>query len=220
MALAQSPVAPLFTWTGFYAGSHTGVVNLRSSVSVTNGLVANLSNSDTTGIAGLQAGYNLQFGSLVVGAETDIAFTNAETYARSTVRFAQTYTAGLTSLGTTRVRAGFASGNALFFLTAGLAYGRVSNSFFDIVDYQSATGGKWKMGAAFGGGVEYAVTPNLSLKADVIYFNLGRITSSACFDNDCGKGVANIRSRNKGYAIRTGLNYRFGAPAAPALAQY
>lgn len=219
-AFAQAPVAPFFTWTGYYAGLHAGVVSLRSSVSVSNSLIVNLKGTDNAAMVGFQGGYNRQFGSLVIGAETDFAFTNADSYARSTTRFAQTYSGGLTALGTTRARAGFATGNALFFLTAGLAYGSVSSTFYDSDAYFASTGGKWKIGAAFGGGVEYAVAPNLSFKADVLYFDLGRITSTACNGNDCGKGVANIRSRNKGVVVRTGLNYRFGFPAAPALAQY
>jgi outer membrane immunogenic protein len=79
-----------------------------------------LSNSGArpSGIAGGgQGGYNLQFGPLVVGAEADLQFSNAnDTFAN--YKFSNPW------FGTVRGRAGYAMNNILYYATLGLAYGR------------------------------------------------------------------------------------------------
>jgi outer membrane immunogenic protein len=217
-ALAQAPAIPPFNWTGAYAGAHAGVLHLRTSTRYCWFVCSPwLGASDTTGIAGFQSGYNQQFGSLVLGFETDIGFTQAATRVVEPGFGIFEQTTRLSALGTTRVRGGYASGDALFFLTAGAAYGRLSVTprFFGIPDPAR----NWKIGFTFGGGVEYALTRNWFLKADVLYFDLGRIATS-CNGIDCGKFVYNTRTKVDGYVVRAGLNYRFGAPAGAAVAQY
>src|SRR3954471_1287211 len=76
------PMAPAFTWSGFYIGTHTGAISLNGDIR-TNGNAANTianvtanqrpavlsTDDDFTMISGIQAGYNVQFGSIVLGVE-------------------------------------------------------------------------------------------------------------------------------------------------------
>lgn len=214
-ALAQAPVFPPFNWTGAYAGVHAGVLHLQTSaVFCRFGCDPALDASDTTGIAGFQGGYNSQFGSLVVGLETDLGVTQAETSASV---FGFTQSVRLRSLGTTRVRVGYASGDTLFFLTAGAAYGALSVE----ADHfgAGASARSWRLGFAVGGGAERALTNNWFLKADILYFDLGRLKTN-CSGADCGKDFFSTRTKIDGWVARIGLNYRFGAPAGAAPARF
>ena len=65
---------------------------------------------------GLQAGYNVQHGAFVFGAETDIQFSGADD------RFAP-WKFSNPWFGTLRGRGGYAFNNILFYGTVGLAYG-------------------------------------------------------------------------------------------------
>ena len=64
-------------------------------------------------------------------------------------------------LGTARGRVGVASGNALFYATGGLAYGRVSHQYsYDVTNasngYQLFGSSDNPFGWTAGGGIEYA----------------------------------------------------------------
>ena len=98
-AMAPAPMyaAPIFTWTGFYAGVNAGA-GFRSSNSagsdrvfdngngapVPPGLIADINadlalagrrgGNDTGFTGGAQIGYNWQFGALVLGVEADINY--------------------------------------------------------------------------------------------------------------------------------------------------
>src|SRR5688572_14779607 len=71
------PAAPLFTWTGFYIGGNGGYGWGSGSGTVVFTTVAPIgATGPVTGsgdgfFGGVQAGYNWQFGSFVLGAETD-----------------------------------------------------------------------------------------------------------------------------------------------------
>src|SRR5215213_7212994 len=83
---APIAVAPVFTWTGFYAGINGGWVwsqngtRLRGTTGLTAAQIALIPDrfdGDDDGFTiGGHAGYNIQFGTFVAGLETDIAFTD------------------------------------------------------------------------------------------------------------------------------------------------
>src|SRR5829696_709131 len=87
--LAPAPaLAPVFTWAGFYVGTQTAAINLDGNVR-TNGNAANtiaevatgqrpasLSLTETNLASGAQAGFNVQWGSVVLGVEGDLAFAD------------------------------------------------------------------------------------------------------------------------------------------------
>ena len=149
-----APVAPAFTWTGFYAGINAGVnwSNRNVNTNLSDPEFPNLvflneiqppvvSNSRTGFIGGIQVGYNYQINQFVIGAEAD--FMGAALSKRSTSATSVTtellpeysFTEGSVAttkveqnwLGTVRARAGFAVDRFLVYATGGLAYGNVKS---------------------------------------------------------------------------------------------
>ena len=153
------------------------------------------------------------------------------------------------TLGTIRARFGFTTDRALFFVTGGAAF-RNGDSNATITDTETVitTGNKWnstksdwdqdpkvvtttttysrtgngnKVGWALGGGLEYALTENLSTKIEYLhaqFSNGGNMYSNPDYI-DCQAFLGN--HKNSIDILRIGLNYRFvSAAPAPVLARY
>jgi len=149
-----APVAPVFTWTGFYAGLNAGVNWSNRNVNpayIDNDPVnpwtpqelidlwpvpAPYANNRTGFIGGAQIGYNYQIGQFVIGAEADFMGSTANQSSSASIaipNFLQNGTAVETSnskiqqswLGTVRLRAGYAADRVLLYVTGGFAYGNV-----------------------------------------------------------------------------------------------
>jgi outer membrane immunogenic protein len=149
----KAPPPPVWSWTGFYVGANVGYSWGRGSndwsffAPTAPGVTACppalcAAGSDTTrlngAIGGLQAGYNWQAGSFVVGLETDFQLSGQ----KGSELFSTTFSVGigpppgtvsatnsekLTWLGTLRGRIGFTPADRwLVYATGGLAYGRVT----------------------------------------------------------------------------------------------
>jgi outer membrane immunogenic protein len=199
-------------------------------------------------IGGGQAGYNWQMGPFVAGVELDIQgvpqrdsvsallFNPAPPPANfsAPVFGTATVTRRLDFLGTARGRLGVAFDRALFYATGGLAYGRTDLAYTGTIGFPIAptvflTGtsatNRTGLGYTLGGGVEYALWNNFSLKAEYLYYNLGRhsVTIGGAFTNfaPATGGFSTASVRDDGHIVRAGLNYRFGwALPAPVVARY
>jgi len=142
-AAPPAPVmaAPIFTWTGFYAGVNAGWGwrddNDETVVLTGPGIPAGLTgtldfgNGDDGGfVGGAQIGYNYQIGSFVVGLEADIQWVDSNDEDVVFVPgpgFAGTFVPGEFDneadwFGTVRARAGVAFDRVLIYATGGLAY--------------------------------------------------------------------------------------------------
>jgi outer membrane immunogenic protein len=184
-------------------------------------------------IGGGQAGYNWQTGMFVLGVETDFdgtslsrsgsfvgpSFFNPITGTPDFLTF--NGTARLDWLGTTRGRVGFVAtpdNRLMFYGTGGVAYGGGSAnfSFFD----SAIPGAIWtgspsstRVGWTLGGGVEYAITYNITLKAEYLYYNLGNsntvVSPSATAALDFPGVFATRRVSFDGSIFRAGVNYKF-----------
>jgi outer membrane immunogenic protein len=115
----------------------------------------------------------------------------------------------------------------LFYVTAGWAYGNVEASTnasnFDgaRTDLFSGNASGFRSGYAVGGGVEYAVTYNVTVKGEYLYYNLGTATYAVAPANviAAGEGIAITASQKfDGSIVRVGLNYKFGG--GPVVARY
>jgi outer membrane immunogenic protein len=130
-------MAPIFTWTGFYAGVNAGWGwrdSNRQTVILDGAVPGTLffpDNGDGGFTGGGQIGYNWQFGSFVIGAETDIQW--ADTGNSEAVAFVPFGAPGVFVpgefrndlsdwFGTVRLRAGVAFDRVLVYATGGLAY--------------------------------------------------------------------------------------------------
>ncbi len=118
-------------------------------------------------------------------------------------------------LGTVRGRLGVTYDRALFYATGGLAYGDTKHSvtmFGPTGNVQFAGDrSETKVGYAVGAGLEYALYRNLSVKAEYLYYNLGRDTVNvAVIPGSGGAGTGyNSHFQDSGNLVRVGLNYKF-----------
>jgi outer membrane immunogenic protein len=187
-------------------------------------------------LGGGQAGYNWQTGAFVLGVETDFdgstlskSFNNvgspfAGPFATAAGLGGDAFTINgknsLTWLGTTRGRVGFVvtpDNRLMIYGTGGVAYGG-GNSQFSVRDNTtgsvlSANPSSSRVGWVIGGGAEYAVTNNITIKGEYLYADLG---SSKFTTTPNGFATANfpgvVASGKIGWnasIFRAGVNYKF-----------
>ncbi|MBV8440265.1 MAG: porin family protein [Hyphomicrobiales bacterium] len=192
--------APPFTWTGFYVGLNAGGVLGAGSRSTTlydaSFPLLSAYYPDTLGTAasgwlgGGQTGMNWQWGGAVFGVETDIDWTSMNKTYSFTSAPLTVYVPGdivnvnasgkLDWLGTTRARIGFVATpdyRLMFYGTGGLAYGGGAGC---LNVFDNLAGLAWhgapsstRLGWTLGAGVEYAITDNVTLRGEYLYYNLG-----------------------------------------------
>jgi outer membrane immunogenic protein len=201
---------------------------------------------------GVQFGYNWQFnGSGVAGFEADIAWTDqkrSSTFTSLTPNaafpgFPEPYTAtisrNLDYLGTVRGRLGFlAAPSFLLYGTGGLAYGGARSSTAESTSFVcgpptgvcSGVGGgsfsQVRAGWTIGAGGEWMFAPNWSLKAEYLYYDLGRANYGTALSQFCNGGAAvcavngglfasttgTTSLRFNGSIARVGVNWHFNGP--------
>jgi outer membrane immunogenic protein len=146
--------------------------------------------------------------------------------------------------GTSRVRAGLlVTDTLLAYVTGGAAYGRIrlnSTTISSIPGTPPAIFGpgvatvnysQLKAGFVAGGGLEWMFMPNWSVKAEAMYYDLGRSSFTtnirqtlfpAVFAIPLTNTAATTTWRNNGVIARAGINYHFnwGGPPAAVVARY
>lgn len=194
---------PVFTWSGFYAGANVGYGWSTGSSRYYDPAFGYVGSSKKGGfVGGGQVGYNYQLGMFVIGAETDLQYAAVGNKGAS---YGPIYYHGDSDgyFGTIRARAGLAFDRALVFGTGGFAYGNIGgNSAYDpLLGYRRDrdTNGGWTLG----GGVEYAVSDNLTAKVEGLYVNLDTKSNYALGT------VYNGRRDTEFGVLRAGVNYKF-----------
>jgi outer membrane immunogenic protein len=131
-------------------------------------------------LLGLQAGYNWQMGNIVLGAEADISFGNITDFVRDGNFLS--YNGKADTLGTVRGRIGYSFGSVMPYLTAGYGWVRleqgstcpagataglcVGTGAFNVASKETF------QGFVYGGGVEWAIAKQWSLKAEILFMDL------------------------------------------------
>ena len=100
----------------------------------------------------------------------------------------------LTWLGTTRARVGFVAtpdNRLMIYATGGVAYGG-GNSQFSVFDattgsFFSGNPSSTRVGWTIGGGVEYAITNNITIKGEYLYADLGSSNFNSAGNALCGR---------------------------------
>src|SRR5215212_8740373 len=105
--------------------------NRNGSVFGLNGLLFENGGRESGFVGGGQIGYNMQFGSFVLGAEADLQYADLGGKGRYIQRAGAWYNigngGGLDYFGTVRARLGLAIDRALVYGTGGFAYGGGDN---------------------------------------------------------------------------------------------
>jgi len=223
---------PARDWSGFYAGVNGGYGGdiFRSNSTILQGASSNTAplaavstTTNRTGgiLGGGQVGNNYQiYNRLVVGVETDAQWTgivgqhvaiSAENPAGSVIANEKF---SLDWFGTTRLRAGLVRGDALSYFTAGVAYGGVSLNSNDYSGgYFANATTQTKAGWAVGTGTEYAITSDMSFRADYLYTSLsgisGPIYGFTTSSSNPLLGLYSTRSITNNI-LRVGVNWKFG----------
>ncbi|KQP31800.1 porin [Methylobacterium sp. Leaf104] len=178
---------PVFTWTGFYIGTHSSYAfsdnqtirtvgnNLNTSTNVALGRRAPSFKAEQDGIGNVGGGigYNYQLtpgSGFVVGAEANVTWTDIgkrrdyfgpAIAQNGFIPDPSSYRNRLNYLGTVQGRLGYAFDRFLVYGTGGFAYGDVKYQadFFNTAN-QLAYFGRYKgmeTGYVYGGGIEYAI---------------------------------------------------------------
>jgi len=180
---------------------------------------------------GVQGGYNWQSGSWVAGIESDVSYLHLNFSSRTYVSFSpiNTRTGEINAydnanwVATLRPRLGFASGSWLYYVTGGLAVTNFDDDFAlstvlkdgSVFFEQSSALKGLHAGYAAGGGIEYAIDGNLSVRADYQHIGFGRFTAKQNATSDTSQAVTQSAQLNADM-VRLGLNYRFGGAGSAA----
>ncbi|MDE2380425.1 outer membrane protein [Bradyrhizobium sp.] len=212
-ALAGS-APPVYNWSGFYVGANVGGVWAENKSQEVGSLTwfdsppAPEYGASATGlIGGVHAGYNWQFQQFVFGIEGDIsaASADANTSRLASFNLTMVQTSSLTGLATLRGRAGFAVDRALLYLTAGVATGNVHDRVDDPNNAVLWDNSGWRTGWTAGGGFEYAVARNWTVKAEALYVDFGN--SDAVLNNT--NTAYRFRFKDTATVARAGFNFKF-----------
>ncbi|MFT0891639.1 outer membrane protein [Pseudochelatococcus sp. G4_1912] len=214
--VAPVVIAPIFTWTGFYVGVNAGYAwNNKSSNNayVVNGVVFAGGNDGNNGgfTGGGQVGYNYQFGQFVAGLEADINYADLKRSSNYALAFDPALGAfggsnnGIEWFGTVRARLGVAFDRALVYATGGFAYGGGGNNngfIYQGMYFENSNNNR--TGWTVGGGVEYAITNNITARVEGLYVDLGKSNK-----HNFVPVFHNNRQSNEFGVVRAGLNYKF-----------
>lgn len=223
---APAAYAPAFTWSGIYVGLNLGYgtgdndpVGLRFDDPGNPPIGARIGSLVTDGFfAGGQLGFNIQLGLFVFGAEADVQGADLSAqFGPDVVGGALPGTfrgdSTIEYFGTLRGKVGLAFDRVLVYATGGYAWANVDYSvsgFSPIGQNFSIRENTMFSGFALGGGLEWAMTPHWSLKAEYLWINLGRedFTAPVFLAGVATGQTMTTAATPEIHTFRLGVNYR------------
>lgn len=221
-APAYVPAAVLiYNWSGIYIGGNVGAS--FDSQGAPNNFVATgpfagtptgaVSHNSTGIAAGGQIGINFQNGPWVFGVEGDADYlSNKATVHGSTALGTDQRVFTLDLLSTVRGRVGYAFDRALFYGTGGFAMGDYSTTRTQLTGvFMGATAGTaetfstLRLGWTAGGGIEYALGENWTVRAEYLFVDLEKLTYTFPLAN-----VTQATPNEFVHVVRAGVNLKFG----------
>ncbi|MCZ2328089.1 outer membrane protein [Bartonella sp. F02] len=197
-------IAPEFSWTGFYLGGQVGgfkTDNTLKTKSVAGSewekTAKELFPKMSSAMFGLYAGYNVGLGqNFVVGVDTDVVFANAKSKDKTVNSSTPSQDADVSERaangnnsgqvwktkwsGATRARVGYAFDRVMPYVAGGVAYAQVKSPFEDSANSVAKKSSdnkkvsKTMVGFTIGGGVDYAMTDSVILRAEYRYSDFGK----------------------------------------------
>ena len=188
-SIKDEPIERSFSWTGITVGAHGGYhwgdTDWEGAPEyIAPPLPAAGSGPPNPtldgGLLGVQIGYNHQIGSLVLGVEADIAFSDINENLRDGNFI--TEKTELERLGTVRARLGYAVGSWLPYVTGGYAWADTTFTqtcpFGAVGNHCGRAGGYTRSdedtadGWTIGGGVKYAINDHFIIGAEYLHMEL------------------------------------------------
>ena len=184
---------------------------------------------DPTGVeAAVRLGYDMQFGSFVFGVLGELSGADAEDSVTSfsSTPAAYVFKRELETMAALRLRAGFAAGSGLYYVTAGGAQAKIENSFRTTNTANSFTervNEDEADGYQLGAGIEWRLAPNFTLTGEYLFTNLqagdyvvrfgpgtaGPTNPFILPPNTQGTDVTRSNDDMELHALRLGMNVRF-----------
>jgi outer membrane immunogenic protein len=233
--MMMAPAA--YNWSGFYIGANIGAswADPSNSLSIANGtpgyffpaaiagVNANgtFSNTQASFTGGGQIGYNVQTGNIVWGAEADINWLNNKAsnggtflYTTNSAPYNLSTSMSADWLMTARGRLGYAMDRSLFYLTGGVALTQLkfAQTFSEsgcatcVMSYSSSA---TRAGWTIGGGYEYAMNNNWSVKAEYLFAQFSNTNFVGSLNALGGNATFNNSVHLNVNVARVGLNYKF-----------
>jgi outer membrane immunogenic protein len=210
-----------FTWTGLYLGINGGYGWGR--VDTINQDGDTLSFNPKGGLVGGTVGFNYQWTWFVAGVEGDLDWSGMRWNQTSTISddaflgvpptasFTVNYKNNV--LSTFAARFGVAADHALFYAKAGGAWTRETFNFSGsdpVLGTLSGSNSFTRVGWMAGAGVEYAVTNNLTLRAEYNYIDFGSTSETLTLSASlAGPTTATINSKLTMNVVKFGVNWLF-----------
>jgi outer membrane immunogenic protein len=198
---------PYYNWTGIYFGVNGGYGFGTSNWTATSGGPSTGGFNTSGFLGGGTVGFNYQWAAVVAGLEGDLDWTNlkgspsaAGPCGLATVTGCQT---SANWLGTARGRLGYAFDRILLFATGGAAFSneKATGSTAALSTTTTTTGVGWTAGA----GVEVALAPNWTAKAEYLYVSLPNGSFSIPTTPTATTGSVKFQEN----VIRAGVNFKF-----------
>lgn len=179
---APAPAPAVYSWAGFYFGAHAGygwaraeIFDVQCYCMALNGIPRVFGFNYDGFIGGGQVGYLWQQGNLVYGIELDASYSRMKTSFPSPLFapiFGESFSAKVDWFATGRVRVGYAFDRWLPFGTVGIAAVKMEDRYNDPLDdrFSVVSGVKWA--PTGGGGIEYAISRNWTVRAEYLYVRL------------------------------------------------
>jgi outer membrane immunogenic protein len=222
------PPPPVFSWSGVYIGAQVGYGWGNSSNPYDNTLGFPLPSQSNGGgvIGGVHVGYNYELGGFgmgpggfVVGLEGDVNGASQHASGVDGLDYPSvvSYTTSKDLDASIRGRLGYAWDRVLVYATGGAAYGDFRTTYFDSLGAVDGTFNHGRVGWTVGGGIEYAIDNNWSVRAEYRYSDYGHITDFA------GTTTGDLISQHiRDNRVQAGFSYKFDmfAPPAPVVSKY
>ncbi|WOJ90863.1 porin family protein [Methylocapsa polymorpha] len=221
---AAPPPPPTFTWTGVYLGGQIGYGWGEDSSNIwLSGPLGSVAfpatytsgSTQTEGvIGGAHIGYNWQINQFVLGLEGRVDGTSLSKSTQPVYHLQYNVTTAAPVQGAILGRVGYAFDRTLVYATGGGVYSWIQNTYnvLGINNSFSTSRSGWTVG----GGVEYGVDNNWSLRAEYRYTKLGyTYDGTIVFPNVF---QSHRWTQNQ---VQVGFSYKFTpAPPAAVVAKY
>ena len=235
-APAPAPMAPVYSWTGFYIGANggwgwsnfdTAAVPDPNGAFIASGDLSGPRSFNTPtngGVFGGQIGYNWQTGNWVLGIEGD--FNAASISGTQNLIGGSPNTPGVTNaisatqridwLASIRPRVGVLWGPGLVYFTGGAAWEGVKRDQMISVfgDTAASSSSSTRTGFVIGGGYEWLVAQHWTVRAEYLFYDFGTTNTDTLTPPDCNQntpGQCNIaftNGKNNISVARIGINYK------------
>jgi outer membrane immunogenic protein len=205
-------ITPQYNWGGIYIGINGGYGFGNSTWTTAGGAGSTGSFSIKGPLVGGTLGANFQSGMFVFGIEGDGDWTNitgtfTDTTGAATGCVGCSFQTSNSWLGTLRARAGVAWDRVLLYATGGGAGGNIKANISD-PGFTGMSPSTTEFGWTAGGGLEFAITDNITAKVEYLYVDLQN-TSFTCPAGTCAAAAITGTTSFDTSLVRAGLNLKF-----------